>query len=222
MYFIKNKKDIFQRYQEKKDIYKEYIVDFEDIYHKGKVLEERFYEKTLDAIHSFILHTEKIPVLLFDIDDTFISKGIENNNIDYIRPSFPYIVKKIRYIYPQAIFGTLSQRRNGPPPCVNNIFDSKFIICSHWYDAVTLSDNTYGFQDGSHRPIYVEKVNAYMDICKRYPNYSFLLIDDILSHDKTTWENPLVSNGKGYTVRKEDKFTFEYQLLWIISTEFTI
>lgn len=179
-----------------------------------KALEISFYENLLNAIKVFIDTAQKQPVLLFDIDDTIICRDLIDNK-DYLRPSFFYLVIKLKKDFPHIWLWILSQRRSGPPSSIRDLFDEKFIICSHWFDQNHLSEPSYAFTDWSERPIYIEKVNAFLDLSSKYTDFSFFLIDDILSHDRKTGSNPLVSKGQGYLVKKDEKFLPEYHIIWI-------
>lgn len=177
-------------------------------------LEVNFYENIMHAIKTFISNAENQPVILFDIDDTILCRDI-NNEVDYFRPSFLYIIAQINKEFPNMLLGILSQRRNWPPSAVKNLFEERFIVCSHWFDQINVEDESYAFTDWSDRPIYIEKVNAFLDICNRYSDYSFFLIDDILSNDRKTGQNPLVSKWLWYAVKKNEKFLPEYHIIWI-------
>jgi hypothetical protein len=209
---------IFTKYSQEKDLYARYISSFNESYDIGIAAENSFYNNCLNEIRHFMQNTwTHQPVILFDIDDTIASKSIKDQNIDYIRPCFFLLINQLQKEFPQLLFGILSQRREWPPVAIRNLFNEKYIICSHGFPIDHVADAQYAFTDGSERPIYVEKINAYLDLCSQNPNWVFFLIDDILSIDKKTSSNPLVAQGKWYGVTKKEKFTPEYQLIGISS-----
>jgi len=141
----------------------------------------KFYElitiKLVDILSN--LDFSKPIVVLWDIDDTITKYGTKT-----IRPWFHHIISTIKELIPDIIFGicsTRSQEHLENVFCVENssLFDESKIFSAR-NNKSDISEQLKSIWWVGEVTWHYQKVNAYLGIQKEYPDYQFILVDDII------------------------------------------
>jgi len=176
-------------------------------YHNFLKFEELFIRKILAFVERCIeSEPNKKLVLLFDLDETLLTKGKDDYKVDYLRPSFRFIWFYLRKKYKNKIdFWTLTSRWQwhelpdilkkymNPELCFSTR-DSTFsinwieIYIPYWVVPYFTKENEYlkdrWISDENCVNIYYDKAYWLLKIRDADPNRNYVAIDDCFNYGR--------------------------------------
>lgn len=191
---------------------------------KIKLFYERHFESECDFVNKIIKYIEnnniQSLILLWDLDQTIISKSAnwKNSFSDYVRPSFIFLSKYLKYNIPDIQHWILSSREYSNVYRVKESLNS-IISTSPFFtsDLVYSSDKTQSvdFLESSMRDLIpeklinksiIEKINKHYIVSSTYPNNKVILIDDTM---------PLIYENEWKWIVIDPRISFNFPRFWM-------